>query len=446
MLEFTKGKNFMKKKARSIFLAALLILYALLFTSSALAEEAETWVENIWTSDKLTGDWWGMRSDLSKHGIDIDLRLSQYYQDVTSGGVDQNSEYGGTMDYRLNIDGHKLGLWQGFSVNMHARTRFGQDVNADAGALVLQNTGMLMPSSGDYHGTDITGLTASQSFKLFDVPASLTLGKLDVIDTATGLFPNVAYGQEGFWNVNSMLSAMPWFGAIRGLSLYGGLAVTVNQEYKMIQSGFLVTGTENVSTSWGNISGSFDEGVWLAAFHRFFWKMEDKPGYLMIFAGSSTAEQASDDPHDFIYIPGQGITDTEEDYPWDIALYLYQDFWQAEGNPDRKANFMIGGTGGSENPQFAQWNLFANVEVFGLMKSRPHDRMGAGGWWNGLSDDFKDLVSPVVDLQNTWGFELYYNIEINKWLHLTSDIQFVENERGADSFAVIPGIRLVMDL
>ena len=80
------------------------------------------------------------------------------------------------------------------------------------------------------------------------------------------------------------------------------------------------------------------------------------------------------------------------------------------------------------------------------MASRPHDRMGVGGWYNGLSDNFKDLVSPVVDLQDTWGFELYYNIEINKWLHLTSDIQFVENERGADSFTVIPGIRLVMDL
>ena len=39
----------------------------------------------------------------------------------------QNGEYGGTMDYRVNVDLKKLfGLWDGLSVNMHARTRFGE--------------------------------------------------------------------------------------------------------------------------------------------------------------------------------------------------------------------------------------------------------------------------------------------------------------------------------
>ena len=403
------------------------------------------WAEDVWTRDKLTGDWWGLRSDLSKHGIDIDLRLSQYYQGVASGGVDQNSEYGATMDYRLNIDGHKLGLWQGFSVNMHARTRFGQDVNADAGSFALQNTGMLMPAPADYHGTDITGLTASQYFPFFGGLANATLGMLDVVDTVTGLFPWVGYGQEGFWNINAMVSALPWFGAVRGLSLYGGLGITINQEYKMPQSGLLFTGTQNESTSWGSISDAFDDGFWLAGFHRFFWKMDDNPGYFMVFAGYSTADQASNDPHDFVVIPGQGIVSTKEKNPWDVALYVYQVFWQAKGDPKRKANFVIGGTVGPDDPQFAQWNFFANVEAFGPMKSRPHDRMGVGGWWNGLSDNFKELVSPVIDLRNTWGFELYYNVAINKWLYLTPDIQFVQNEREDDDFAVIPGIRLVID-
>jgi hypothetical protein len=37
--------------------------------------------------------------------------------------------------------------------------------------------------------------------------------------------------------------------------------------------------------------------------------------------------------------------------------------------------------------------------------------------------------------------ERYHNFEINPWLHLTSDLQLVQN----DNFAVIPGIRLVVD-
>jgi hypothetical protein len=31
-------------------------------------------------------------------------------------------------------------------------------------------------------------------------------------------------------------------------------------------------------------------------------------------------------------IPGQGIENTEQKNPWDIAFYVYQEFWQAEGD------------------------------------------------------------------------------------------------------------------
>ena len=432
-----RNKN-MRNKARRIVVVA--------FCAALFAPN--TWAEDIWTRDKLTGDWGGLRTNLSKdHGVDIDLRLSQYYQGVTSGGVDQNSEYGGTVDYRINADMKKLiGSWDGLSVNMHARTRFGEDINADAGALVLPNAGMMMPAPGDYHGTDVTGLTVSQTFPFYAGRlGNVTAGKLDVIDMVTGFFPHASYGQEGFMNVNALSSNMPWFGSVQGLSLYGAIGVTINPKYKMAESGLVVAGTENVSTSWGSLSDSFDDGVFLAGFHRFFWDMDDKTGYFMVFVGGSTKEQASNDPHDFVVIPGQGIESTDSKKPWDVALYVYQDIWQAEGNPDRKTTLFLGGTLGPDNPQFAQWNAFGTIETFGLFESRPHDRMGVAGWWNGLSGQFKDLVSPVVSLRNTWGAEVYYNYEITPWTHLTADLQFAQNENNDDNIAVIPGVRWVVD-
>jgi porin len=409
---------------------------------------AKDWLKDVWTRDKLTGDWRGLRADLHDHGIDIGLRLSQYGQGVASGGVDQNGEYGGTMDYRVNVDLAKaVGSWDGLSVSMHARTRFGKDVSADAGAFALENTGLLMPLPGDYYGTNITGLLVNQIFPLYAGHLGLlSLGKIDILDAVTLFFPSVAYGQEGFWNVNALVSALPWFGAVNGLSLYGGWLASLNEEYQMGQSAILVTGTQNVTTSWSSDPGPFEEGVWIAAFHRFFWKLDDKTGYFMLFAGGSTREQASNDPHDHILIPGEGIVSTDQKNPWDIAAYLYQVFWQAKDDPNRKATILIGGTGGPDNPQFAQWNFFTAVEAFGPMASRPHDRMGVSGWVSGLSDPFRDLVSPVAAIRDyTWGVELYCNFEINKWLHLTPDLQFVQNERGADDVAVIPGIRLVID-
>ncbi len=318
----------------------LLLSVLWLFCTASVVGNA--WAEDIWTRDKLTGDWGGLRSDLSKKGIDIGLRLSQYGQRVASGGREVNGEYGGTMDYRLNVDADKLFGAKGLSFNLHARTRFGYDVNADAGNLVIQNTGLMMPAPGDYDGTDITGLIVSQYLPLFGGLANVTLGKLDVVDTVTGFFPNLGYGQEGFWNINSTVTTLPWVGAVRGLSLYGGVGVTINQEYKMAQSGILFTGTKNVSMSWGSLSESFEEGVWLAAFHRFFWKMDDKPGYFMVFVGGSTADQASTDPNDFVNPPGVGIESTEQKKPWNVAFICLPGVLAGGGQPQSEGHLLYG--------------------------------------------------------------------------------------------------------
>ncbi len=441
--------------AVSLVLALIVISHPALAVDEAAAEEAkpvpeETFkeqFEEVWTRDKFTGDWEGWRADLQDHGIDSQFRLGNYGQWVADGGVETDGAYGGTMDYRLNLDLKKLfGLWDGLTVSMHARSRWGQDVNAAAGDLTLPGAGMFMPLPGTYTGTDVTGLTVMQSMPAFaGREAFVVLGKLDVIDTLTGLFPSVAYGQEGFWNVNSFASAMPWFGAVQGFSLYGGILETVNMEYGLAETGLLVTGTQGVSDSWNSVQDSFDDGVWIAGFHRLFWKLDDKPGNVMLFAGGSTKEQASNDPREFINIPGQGPVNTKQKKPWDIALYVYQTIWQAENDPDRKATIFMGGTIGPDNPQFAQYNFFVSVEAYGPMASRPRDRMGVSFWKNWLSDDFKGLTSPVIRLRDLYGIEIYYNVEVNKWLHLTPDLQFVENERKGDDLAIIPGIRAIVD-
>jgi porin len=398
--------------------------------------------EEFWTRDTLTGNWGGLRTDLHDHGIDLQFQLSQYGQWVTSGGVDTNGEYGGVVDYRLNVDGKKLlGTWEGLSVNLHAVTRFGYDVNADAGSFALQNTALLYPLPGNFHGTKITGLTITQT--LFDGRVDVLFGKLNAIDLVTGFFPQIAFGQEGFWNVNALVTALPWFRFVN-LSMWGGGFWTVKDE--QVQGGFLFTGTENVTDTW-EFKDSFDDGVDLFGFWRFFWDLDDKPGYFLVFAGGSTKEYASNDPSSFHPVPGGGLVSTDSKRPWDIAGYVYQVFWQAENDPNRKATVFIGGTGGNDNPQFSNWNIFASVEAFGPLAFRPKDRMGVSGWYSGLANDFVDLTGDAgIRLRDTWGVEFYYNFEINPWLHLTPDLQFINNERRGDSVAIIPGVRLVIDL
>ena len=135
---------------------------------------------------------------MADHGIKNDIRLSQFYQDVTDGGQNTNSEYGGKLDYILNVDGQKLGLWPGFFVTMHAELQYGDNVLSDAGGLSLPNTAMLYPLPG-YDDVAMTGLLFQQALsKNF----ALAAGKINIVDLWTMIYPEAGYGLEGFMNIN----------------------------------------------------------------------------------------------------------------------------------------------------------------------------------------------------------------------------------------------------
>ena len=58
-----------------------------------------------------------LRSTLGEHAVSVDVHFSQYYQHVVDGGTDTGGGYGGILDYIVNVDGHKLGLWKGLIAN-----------------------------------------------------------------------------------------------------------------------------------------------------------------------------------------------------------------------------------------------------------------------------------------------------------------------------------------
>lgn len=431
---------------KSIMTQNIVLALALLATSMpAFAEGAAG--ESIWTRDKLSGDWGGLRSDLGKHGIDMDIKLSQFYQDVTSGGVDSgnNGEFGYKADAWINLDAQKLfGSWDGLSFSMHVEHRDGNDVLADAGAFVFPNSPLLFPLPGNYDGTQVTGFTVNQA--LFDGKAAVLAGKLHAFDLLNGFFPNVVdSGLSGFMNANSIMSILSW-GRWLTLSQYGAAAWTIEPKFGA-QTGILLTGGDNVTTTW-DTSDSFNGGTGILTFHRFIHEIDGKPGYVFIGVGGSTEEYASLDPTDWTDFPGEGAVDSKEKKPWEIAVYLYQIVWQAENNDKRFTQVFTGGSFGDDNPSFSDWDVFASVQTFGLFPSRPHDRMGIAGHYIHLADNFVDLVSsiPGENLRDEfWTTELFYNYEINPWLHLSPNFQYAQNENTGDNPAVILGTRLVVD-
>jgi hypothetical protein len=131
--------------------------------------------ESFWTRKKLGGDWGGARTALGDLGISLDVRVSQYYQEVAAGGADTGGQYGGVANYVMNVDGEKIGLWKGLYLNVHATTRWGRDVLKRTGVWSLPNTELMYPQPGKYSGFGDTKLTYTK-------PATRLHGHLDGYD------------------------------------------------------------------------------------------------------------------------------------------------------------------------------------------------------------------------------------------------------------------------
>lgn len=396
--------------------------------------------EGDWLSwPKVTGDWWGGRVALDDSGIDFNIRISQYFQSVISGGANTNSAYGGKIDYILNVDGKKLGLWDGFFVTMHTETQFGTSVLADAGAFALANTAMLYPLPNQ-HETAITGLLVTQALSKNIV---LAAGKINIIDLWSMAYPHTGNGIDGFMNTNMISSSLPWFRWVN-LSVLGG-GVLVLADDGQIQGAVLAFDSQNSTTTTG-FSDAFHDGTALLGMWRFFFDMGGLPGSFLVMGGASTRNYDSLAKSSWAFVPGVGLTNKTKSHTWSIGAYYDQIFWQDPDNDKRNMRFFTGWSITDGNPAFAKWGGFGSVEAWGLMPTRENDRMGVGAYFNKLSSDFKELTHVFgVDLGDMWGVELYYNAEITPWFHLTGDIQIVQNQNDTDDPAIILGLRGVLE-
>ena len=72
-----------------------------------------TWGGDLQSRPRLTGDWGGLRDDLAKKGVVLDVDLLLTPQVNTSGGRSVGGNFWGNLDYTLNLDTQKIGLWPG---------------------------------------------------------------------------------------------------------------------------------------------------------------------------------------------------------------------------------------------------------------------------------------------------------------------------------------------
>ena len=394
--------------------------------------------EDLWNRPHLFGDWLGLRSGLAEHGIIADLYQTNFYQGVASGGREQTFKYGGKVDYEFSFLGEKLGLNKGLIAAMHAETRYGEDVNVDAGALAFSNTAMLFP----FPEENITSISGLYVIQALSERVALTVGKYRTLDLFNMVYPDAHMrGIDGFMNLSMMLPVTLFRTTALSINTAGVLVL----KEKQVQSGLLVYDTKNVSTVAA--PDLFGDGAIVLGYHRFFTEIGGRPGSHGFLGNWSSRKYTSTDPLSWGIIPGEGLVAGQETGSWSLVYFLDQVAWADPCNEKRNVRLFSVWSLADEDTNPYRWTGNASLQASGLICGRESDTMGVGYFYDGLSSGFKELVNATLpDIQDVQGVELYYNAAITPWCHLTADLQVVENQNVADDTALILGLRAKIDL
>jgi porin len=379
---------------------------------------------------ELAAQMAAMAKSMEASGFIYAPGVHQFYQGVGSGGQEQTFEYGGKVDQFFILDSTKLGLWDGATMIMHAETRFGQDVNFDAVGFAPVNIAMLYPNATE-HDTAITNLTFAQALS---EDIQVTAGKFNAVDLFYSLYPQTGRGVTGFMNASMVIPL--GLARVAPLSFLGAGAMRYHG--KLPQAGVLVYDTNNCATTSG-FDNLFDNGANILGFWRHFTEMGGLPASHMVGGFWSTGEFVAFDPTGFVIVPGQGIVAVPQDGAYTLIYAYEQTLWA--GADDRHVGLLSQWAYADEATSPIAWSGNVGLQAQGIAAGRPHDRLGAGYFYTGVSDDLRNLLSPVIDLQDTHGVELYYTAAIAPMVFLTADLQAIEPANVDNDTAVVAGLR-----
>jgi porin len=437
--------------------AAIVLLGSLLASIvEAQTPEPMTSGGDPWSRPRLTGSWGGLRDDLGKRGVTLDVDLSQFGQGVASGGRETGFEYSGVGDYTLNVDTGKLGLWPGGFLNVHAQNRFGRTVNKKAGALEAVNGYALFPKA-DGSVVALPNLTFAQFLARW---FGLYLGKIDTLGGDENEFAH--YDPNKFMNVGFDFNLT--LGLVPISTLGGGIILLPTQDPAEAIVSLSVFDSDGKTTTTG-FDNFFTNGVMLAGEARVRIKPFGLTGHQLLGGTWSNKDRVSldQDPSNIarmllfsrfprledpgpllrdllsrffpsLLVPVQPLKMTTN--AWSVYYNFDQFLWSPEGHPDRGVGvfFRFGVSDGIANPIKYHYN--AGVGGKGVVPGRPQDSFGIG--WSNVQ--FSNNLVPFLrqrlglGLEHENAVEMYYNAALTGWLNLTADLQIVN-----------PGLKKTLD-
>ncbi len=130
-------------------------------------------------------------------------------------------------------------------------------------------------------------------------------------------------------------------------------------------------------------------------------------------------------------------TDTRPDdwmFYYNFDQYLYTE------SEDPSQGIGVFGRFGWSDGEATPIEIFYSIGVGGkgIIPERDNDTFGLGYYYADMSYD----IPFILDIGDEQGIELYYNIEVTPWMHITPDVQYIiDPGGGAYDDAIAVGIR-----
>ena len=133
----------------------------------------------------------------------------------------------------------------------------------------------------------------------------------------------------------------------------------------------------------------------------------------------------------------------EKEGSWSIFWGGDQYLWEDPCDSSRGWG-VFGRAGLSDgNPNPISWYLSFGIGGDSPFAGRTDDTFGIGWYYTGISDEFGPVVSRL--LRDGQGVELYYDVAVTEWFHVTPDLQIVEPNAASLDTAIVPGLRARID-
>ncbi len=401
------------------------------------------WVDytgNLWDRPALTGDWGGSRQEMMDKGLKASVSLTQILQGNIHGGASHTAWYQGGARYDLDLDTGAAGLWPGGMVHLRGETQCGRSDTHDSGALMPVNTDALYPVPD----RDETCLSEAYIMQFVAPWLGFIGGKMSPRDQ------NVFAHDETTQFMNAAFNFNPVLGTTVPLDFLGGGVILRPAEWFTLTT--LVLDTEGTARVSG-FDTAFDRGTSVYQMAEFTVKPFGQQGHQRLsWTWSDKARpELRQDPQLIIRDVvlerlglGTGPTATTRNSDWSIMYDFDQYLYTKPGTKDQGFGLFgrFGLSDGVVNP--VRYFYSAGLGGKGLIPGRDNDTYGLGYYFLTVSDKLGPVLSSRIEDEQ--GVEVYYNIAVTPWLHITPNIQVIEPGRSRFSeTAVVMGVRMKID-